>query len=136
QLMCYVISRLTTGKPWIDEPRDTPKRNPVTCVIINTESDPRNELGPRLKAAGADMKKVELFQSVLRKDEKGNPIDGELSLDTDIDRLDKLLTARPDIKFIGIDTLDGYVGRINLNDTVQTRRLLTPLSKLARAHKV
>jgi hypothetical protein len=52
-----VIARITTGRDWPDGSKNTTP--PSRVLLASSEDDPNDTLVPRLKAAGADLSKVE-----------------------------------------------------------------------------
>src|SRR5262249_3312934 len=55
-IMCDLAMRVTTGAPWPSEDTSNgTRRKPGTVVIVNDEDVAADTIGPRLKAAGADM---------------------------------------------------------------------------------
>jgi hypothetical protein len=136
QLSCDVTARVTTGRPWPTEREDKPLRKPERVIILNAEDKTANDIVPRLMAAGADLSKVAVIGSVLKYDEKGNPVNGFLSLQTDIAELDKVLTELRDVALIIIDPISAYLGTVKSHNDAEVRGVLGPLSKLAEKHNV
>ncbi len=53
-----IAARVTTGRPWPDEPPDAPPRPPANVMLIGEEDNLAQTILPRLVAAGADLNRV------------------------------------------------------------------------------
>lgn len=123
--MCtmYVASCASTGSGWADQPNTNA---PIESLIISSEDSPGDTLVPRLMAAGADMDKVTIFETM--KTDKGEKAFG---LDVDLPALYDTLESNPNIKLVIIDPIMNHLGGLKGNVEQELRSALTPLGKLA-----
>ena len=104
-------------------------------LMLCAEDDPEITLRPRLEAAGADISKIHLLESVLLKDGAGKSLGERLAqLDNDIISIEKVLTDNPEIKLVIIDPISSFLGNANMNREQEVRKALQPLATRARNH--
>ena len=82
---------------------------------------------PRLMAAGADLAKVHILESIVR----ANGDDALPSLRADIDAITTAATRLGDCRLIVIDPVSAYLSGVDDNRNAALRGVLTPLNKLA-----
>ena len=123
--MCtmYVAACASTGTGWADQPNTNA---PIEAIIISSEDSAGDTLVPRLMAAGADLDKITIFDTM--KTEKGEKAFG---LDVDLPALHEALESNPNIKLVIIDPIMNHLGSIKGNVEQELRAALTPLGKLA-----
>lgn len=123
--MCtmYVAACASTATGWADQPNTNA---PIESIIISSEDSPGDTLVPRLMAAGADLDKITIFETM--KTEKGEKAFG---LDMDLPALHDALQSNPNIKLIVIDPIMNHLGGLKGNIEQELRAALTPLAKLA-----
>lgn len=128
--MCtmYVASCASTGNGWADQPNTNA---PIESLIISSEDSPGDTLVPRLMAAGADMDKIAIFETM--KTDKGEKAFG---LDVDLPALHDALQSNPNIKLVIIDPIMNHLGGLKGNVEQELRSALTPLAKLAEKFSV
>jgi hypothetical protein len=127
-----IAAIVTTGGKWpLSEHRATPGR----VIILTAEDDPKYTLAPRLIAAGADLSKVEVIQSVTRARDD-NLIDTPLLLTEDMHQLDGVFRQYPDTALLIIDPLSAYLGVKDAHRDADVRQALGPLTDLAAQHSV
>ena len=127
-----IASTLTIGGKW---PYSDHKADTGDVVILTAEDDPKYTLVPRLMAAGADLKRIKVIQSVARyQDEK--VIDAPLLLSEDMDQIDGVLTQYTDTRLLILDTLSAYLGVKDSHRDADVRQVLGPLTDLAARHGV
>jgi putative DNA primase/helicase len=99
---CDIIARITRGSPFVNgEPIEQ-----GNVAIITCEDDPERTLGPRLVAAGADMKRVFFFKVEVNGEER------PLIFDIDMVQIEqKLREANVSLLFV-----DGTFGILNIRD--------------------
>jgi putative DNA primase/helicase len=119
----YVAACASTGKGWVDCENTNA---PVESIIISSEDSSGDTLVPRLMAAGADMDKVIISDTMTT--EKGEKSFG---LDVDLPSLREALESNPNIKLIVIDPIMNHLGSLKGNAEQELRAALTPLGKLA-----
>ena len=105
---------------------------PAECLILSAEDDPETALRPRLEAAGADLYRIHLVESVILKDGQGNKSERLTQLDSDISMLCTYLDLYPQIKLVIIDPISSFLGSGSMNKEQEVRRILQPLAKRAR----
>jgi hypothetical protein len=121
-----VVARASTGQDFADQKNHS---EPIDVLMLIAEDDLGDTVVPRLKAAGADLKRVHFLTSVVTttprtRDERA------FALDADIQALKEKLKASPEIKLIVIDPLSNYLGRADMNKEQQVRQVLTPLKQV------
>ena len=127
-LSLYMAAQVTTGRPWADSMSN---REPGDVLILTTEDDLADTVGPRLKAAGADMKRIHYINCVVASDGKKSNL---CNLTRDFDVLIKtVMKLGPNLKLIIIDPISGYMEGKNENKNAEVREYLNPLAELARS---
>lgn len=108
-----------------------------SVVFLSAEDDAEDTLCPRLKAAGADLSRVHIVQSVLTGyTGKGEPAEKLFSLQKDLHQLDKKLEELGDVVLLVIDPITAYLDGIDSNKNSDVRGTLAPLKTLAYKHNV
>jgi hypothetical protein len=96
-------------------------------LLLSGEDVLADVFKPRLKAAGADMSRIEVL-GMIRTD-KGKR---SFLLAEDIQLLKEMILARPDTLMVGIDPITAYVGgKIDSHKATDVRSVLQPLTDLA-----
>ena len=114
---------------------DTERTEAGEILMLCAEDDPEITLRPRLEAAGADLSKIHLLESVLLKDGAGKSLGERLAqLDADILAIEKVLNDNPEIKLVIIDPISSFLGNANMNREQDVRKALQPLASRARNH--
>ena len=133
----WCAATITTAADWPDCKNTFP---PSEVLILSGEDDPEDTLVPRLAAAGADLSKVHILHSTLEwstTDGKVSSTERELQLDVDLQRLEDVMTAQPNIRLIVIDPITDYLGSAKMIDEKDVRqKVLTPLRNFAARHSV
>ena len=105
---------------------EVPNR-PASTILMSAEDDPARVIVPRLKAAGADLAKVHILESiVLASGHEMFP-----SLRADIDAITAAATELQDCRLIVIDPVSAYLRGVDENRNAALRGVLTPLKGLA-----
>lgn len=122
-------ARVSTGRSW---PDGSPCQQ-GTVIYCTTEDAFASVVKPRLSAAGADHSKVVFVEGVLDDDAEGS-----LFLDEHMALLDDLLEKHEgQVKLLILDTLQSFVGdATNTSNNASSRRIMTPLKRLAEKHNV
>jgi hypothetical protein len=129
-LLCDIAARVTAGRDWPDGAAGSP---PGSVVIVAAEDDASDTLKPRLVAAGADLERIFIVQSVR------SGADGTLrcfSLRDDLHRLEQRIVDIGDVALVVIDPVSSCLGRIDGQKYAQVRALLEPLGEVARRWQV
>jgi hypothetical protein len=137
-----VAARISRAAPWPEErvesqatrvesqnsaagsPLSTlPSPLPASTLILSAEDDLADTIRPRLDACGADSGRVYLLPSVadLRHDFK--------AVRESVERM-------PDCRLIVVDPLNAYVGPTDTHFQTVVRRVLAPLTQLAREKEI
>jgi putative DNA primase/helicase len=97
-------------------------------LYLSAEDDIEDTIIPRLKAAGADLSRIEIIKCV-RKEGK----DKSFSLVTDLDELQAKIDTHGDVEAIFIDPVASYTGggKVNNHMNSEVRSFLTPLTDMA-----
>src|SRR5216683_4844045 len=101
-----LTARVTTGADWPDGTPNT--LGPRSVILMASEDDWADTIMPRLKLAGADMRKVFRFVSTVSKDD--SVVDVSTRLDTDLEDLKKQIASLPDVVLVVIDPITNYLG--------------------------
>ena len=123
-------ARVSTGTSWPDgSPCELGK-----VVFCTTEDAFASVVKPRLSAAGADHNQITFIEGV----EYPEGDEGALFLDEHIGLIDEELTRQKgEVRLVIFDTLQSYVGdNTNTNNNASSRRIMTPLKRLAEKHQV
>ncbi len=122
-------ARVSTGRSW---PDGTPCQK-GRVVYATTEDAFASVVKPRLTAADADHNQVTFVEGV--SDDHG---EGSLFLDEHMALLDDLMAAQEgQVRLLVLDTLQSFVGsETNTSNNASSRRIMTPLKRLAEKHKV
>ena len=124
-----LAARISSGLPWPDDPNTRAKLGDV--VLLSAEDDVADTIAPRLIAAGADLKRVQLLQSV-KDDEKQR----SFSLVKDLIVLEKALRQGHNVKLLVIDPISAYLDKTDTHRNSDVRGILAPLSDLAAKYDV
>ena len=122
-------ARVSTGTAW---PDGSPcKQGKV--IYGTTEDGYADTVKPRLSAAGADVSQIVFLEGM----EYSDGSEGPLFLDEHVGYLDLHLSAVGNVRLLILDTLQSFVGdRTNTNNNASSRRVMTPLKRLAEKHRV
>jgi putative DNA primase/helicase len=127
-----VAARVTTGRDYHDVGNPMPASD---VLILSGEDDAEDALIPRLTAAGADLSKVQIIQSV--RVSVGEQMQArDLHLDEDVGAIEKKLRDFPATRLIIIDPISDHLGSKKMWAEQEMRELLGPLKKLAQKYEV
>ena len=130
-MICDIVARASTGSSWLDGAENT--AGPVRVLMLVSEDTCNDVLVPRLKAAGADLEKIEIVTHVKTEQDSQR----EFSIATDIEILRKKLKDQPGIGLITLDPFSAYFGsEKKLNDEQMVRAVTKPLKDLAEETNV
>jgi cell division protein ZapA (FtsZ GTPase activity inhibitor) len=120
-----LAARITAGADWPDGTKNI--AGPRSVILMASEDNYEDTIKPRLKLAGADLRKVFRFVTTISKDEK--LIDVSTRLDTDLEELKKQIQLLPDVALVVIDPITNYLGGKKMNAEEDIRSLLMPISE-------
>jgi RecA-family ATPase len=125
-----LCARITTGKNFPDGERNT--HGPAEVMIAATEDDPQDTIVPRLCAAGADLTKVHIVRGITKKPKGKNwsKKQDRLSLERDVELLMNAMKANRNIKFLVLDPITGFFGKIDGNKDAEVRPMLEKLQRM------
>lgn len=127
-------ARLSSGRGWPDYPGVPCKKGSV--AFITSEDDIDDTIIVRLRAAGADMKKVKIIQELESIWNKGNPGAMPFDLNAGLVGLTHLKEDIPDLKAIILDPIASYMGKIDSYDNAQVRGVLDAVALWASKNNV
>jgi DNA polymerase len=128
QVFAFMASAVTNGGPWPCGEGVAPRGN---VLILSAEDSNDTTVVPRLKAAGADLRRVHIIQMVAPRGKDGERM---FNLATDLEMLRRKIEAVGDVKLVLIDPVSAYLGDGKAVDSFRTtavRSVLTPLKSLA-----
>jgi putative DNA primase/helicase len=105
---------------------DQPDR-PGSTILMSAEDDPARTIVPRLLAAGADLTKIYILESVIL----ANGSEALPSLRADIDAITSAAARLGDCRLIVIDPVSAYLRGVDDNRNAALRGVLSPLNRLA-----
>jgi putative DNA primase/helicase len=100
---------------------------PASAILMSAEDDPNRTIVPRLEAAGADLTKVHVLESIVL----ANGFETLPSLRADADAITAAAVRLGDCRLIVIDPVSSYLKGIDDNRNAALRGVLTPLKTLA-----
>jgi hypothetical protein len=104
-------------------------------IFLSAEDDAEDTIIPRLMAAGADLKRVHIIESVISgRTDDGEPMEKLFSLQSDLYELDKTIREIGDVGLIVIDPVSAYLDGVDSYKNSEVRAVLAPLRTLARKH--
>ena len=101
-------------------------------IILAAEDDVGDTLAPRLIAAGADMSRVFVIQSVRDENQRRRGF----SLQADLEQLEAEITRRGNIRLIIIDPVSSYLGSVDSHKNADVRAVLEPLGEMASRMRI
>jgi putative DNA primase/helicase len=105
---------------------DVPNQ-PGSTILMSAEDDPSRTIVPRLDAAGADLTKVHILESIIL----ANGFETLPSLRADIDAITAAAVRLGDCRLIVIDPVSAYMNGTDDHRNAALRGVLTPLKRLA-----
>jgi hypothetical protein len=129
QLTAGLAATVTTGGTW---PSNNNLRCPLgSAVLFSAEDDVSDTIAPRLRAAGADLDRVQIVSAVLGGDGKA-PVRRSFNLQTDLDLLENAMQQLGDVRLVVIDPITSYLGKgVDSHKNADVRSVLEPVAELA-----
>ncbi len=100
---------------------------PASTILMSAEDDPARTIVPRLTAAGADLSRVHILESVVR----ANGDEALPTLRADVDAIMSAATKLGDCRLVVIDPVSAYLKGVDDNRNAVLRGVLMPLKRLA-----
>jgi hypothetical protein len=110
---------------------DRAPAGPASVLLLSAEDDPSRTIVPRLKAAGAELARIHLLESVYLQGKEGAEVEALPSLRTDIDRIGQAAADLGDCRLIVVDPVSAYLGGVDDHKNAELRGALSPLKALA-----
>ncbi len=100
---------------------------PASTILMSAEDDPARTIAPRLVAAGADLSKIHVIESVIL----ANGSEMLPSLRADVDAISAAAARLGDCRLIVIDPVSAYLRGVDDNRNAALRGVLSPIKSLA-----
>jgi RecA-family ATPase len=126
-----LISRVTTGADWPDGSKN--ENPPGRVLLAASEDDPNDTLVPRLKAAGADLTKVEFVLGLMTEKKgvnKSMNSQSHLDLSKHARFILHALQKNPDITLLCLDPITSFLGDVDTNKDKDVRPVMEKITKL------
>jgi putative DNA primase/helicase len=108
-------------------PHSSTPRGPARVILMSAEDDPARTIIPRLQAAGADLSRIHVLESVVLE----GGAEALPSLRNDMAHLEAAADRLGDCRLIVIDPISAYLGGVNDHGNVEVRGILSPLKVMA-----
>ena len=125
-----IVSIVSNGGQW---PFSNDRAQRGRAIILTCEDDLDDTVVPRLIAAGADLSRVDVIQSVAGPD-KERP--KSFLLANDLHQLRGYLKDNPDTRLVVFDPLSAYLGASDAHRDADVRQVLGPLAQLVAYHHI
>jgi putative DNA primase/helicase len=117
---------------------DRTKRDPASVILMSAEDDAARVVIPRLKAAGADLSRIHILESIMLPGNTGKDDDyGTLSNERlpsivaeDIGAIEEAAKGLGDCRLIIVDPVTAYLSGTDGNDNVALRGVLHPFKAM------
>jgi AAA domain len=118
---------------------DRAPRGPASVILMSAEDDPSRIIVPRLKAAGADLTRIHILESIIlpgnaKQDSEREPSRIERPpsiLAHDIEAIEEAAAGIGDCRLIVIDPVTAYLCGIDDHRNTELRGVLWPLKTMA-----
>jgi putative DNA primase/helicase len=117
-----IAARVSRGGTFPDGSR-APSGN---VVFLTAEDGLADTIRPRLDAAGADVSRVWVVQSITTEDDTGGKL---FSLADDVSALEEVVSAKH-ARLVVIDPLDGYLRGVDSHRNSEVRGMLAPFATM------
>lgn len=124
-LTAEIAAIISTGGKWPCNEGTAPKGR---VLVLSAEDSPEYTLKPRLVAAGADERMVEIVRAVDKKDGNGERL---FDLQEDLSALEAKINEFGDVAVVIIDPFEAYLGDVDSHKSAALRRILTPIRMMA-----
>jgi hypothetical protein len=119
-----VAAAVSRGAPM---PDGDPPEGPGSVILMSAEDDPARTIVPRLIAAGADLARVHILESVILADGS----EALPSLMADMATILAAAASLGDCRLIVIDPVSAYMGGVDDHRNAELRGVLSPLKAMA-----
>lgn len=123
-----LAARISTGSPM---PDGSPALDgPRTVLLLSAEDGIADTIRPRLAAAGADLERVLVLDSIEERTERG-PEERPVVLPDDLEIIEEIV-VKYGVALVVIDPVAAFIsGRVDSHKDADIRRALMPISKMA-----
>lgn len=122
QITCTFAGAVSTGGQWPDG-----TRAPLGSVVfITAEDDASDTIRPRLRAVGADLRRVHLFDYAVVAGKKQH-----FDVAAHASNLREMIESIGDVKLVVIDPVLAYLGKADSHKTAEVRSALLGIQSLA-----
>jgi len=123
-----LAARISAGLKWPDGNGNAPLGN---VIFASAEDDPADTIRPRIEAAGGDVSKIHVLESITDIDGDGMPYERGFSLRHDAHRLHEEIDRIGNVAAAIIDPITAYLGGTDSHKNAEVRELLAPLARIA-----
>lgn len=137
-----IASRVTRGKTWPDgaangQPNGEGNGPPGSVIILSAEDDAEDTLVPRLRVAGADLRRVHFLTAVKRLKPDGSVSTDSFTLVDDVTALQDAVVSlkdrgEPDVRLVILDPISAFLGNTDSHMNSRVRGVLAPLVAVAQ----
>jgi len=125
-----IAARVSCGAHWPGPDAGGDPAPVGNVILLSAEDDKADTIRPRLDAAGADVRRIVVLDSIRgRGGERGFTL-------ADLPILDKAVADTGGVNLVVIDPLSAYLGAVDSHKNAEVRSLLGPLAALAAARGV
>jgi putative DNA primase/helicase len=108
-------------------------RQPGDVIFMSAEDDPHDTILPRCRVAGADLRRIHLFEAVRERSREGTSRESMIQLDRHHDDLMRFVKSLPRPRLLVVDPITAYLGDADGNSNTAVRGVLRHLSDIAHA---
>lgn len=132
-LTSYLAAQITTGKAFPGELLAYGETKDIGSVImLSAEDDIADTILPRVNAAGADVSKVRVMNTVIKEQHRHRGLD----ITKDVSSIEGVINGFGDCKLITIDPISSFMGRVDSNSNSEVRGALAPITNLAQKYGI
>lgn len=131
-----ITARLTTGRAMPDEEPRT-RREPCSVILVTPEDEPNDTIVPRLEAAGADLARVRILNTITTEGAGlDEPTERPVTFPRDLPYLEQAIDAM-DARFVIIDPIMACLdAEVETKNDQKVRAALQPLKQLVARRQV
>src|SRR5262249_6783705 len=132
-----IAAAVSRGAPL---PDDDPPDRPGSVILLSAEDDPARTIVPRLCAAGADLTRIHILESIIQPGLAAGDRPGVLPtverlpslLDHDLAVIEARAARLSDCRLIVVDPVSAYLGGKDDHRNAELRGVLSPLKAMAQ----
>jgi putative DNA primase/helicase len=130
QCLANIAACVTRELEWPNGEGRAPQGN---VILLTAEDDIKKTVVPRLKAAGADLNRIEILSMVKEVAKDGKQTKRMFSLLSDLERLRRKIQTIGNVRLIEVDPVSAYlgIGKMDSYRTSDVRAVMGPLKDLA-----